>query len=108
LVLTFFGGDTSDSRSPDVLCGKLEEVIDLDPETCMTVSEILVGKYKTRLADATTSLPFAAEHIINMALTVQRFLPFRDRGLVLFETLLEMNITEARKAAELLNERPAK
>jgi len=107
LVLKFVRGDTSDSRSPDVLCGKLEEIIDLDPETCLTVSEILVEKYKTRLADITTSLPFAAEHIINMALTVQRFLPFRDRGLILFENLLEMNIAEARKAADLLNERPA-
>lgn len=106
LVLKFVEGDTSDSRSPDVLCGKLEEIVDLDPATCLTVSEKLVEKYKSRLADVTTSLPFAAEHIINMALTVQRILPFRDRGLIVFETLLELNITEARKAAELLNERP--
>jgi len=105
LVLQFIEGDMSQTHSPEILCHKLEGIVEKDPETCLTVCELFVAKYKTRLADIATSLPFAADHIINIALTTQRFLPFRERGLALFEILLEMNVTEAKKAADLLNER---
>jgi hypothetical protein len=107
LVLQLIEGENPLSHDMSVLCHQIEEIVAVDPETCLSVCEKIVGKFATRLTDNSYSLSSAAEDIINIALTVQRFVPLRERGLVLFETLLELNVTEAKKAADLLNDRPS-
>jgi hypothetical protein len=105
LVLQLIDGENPLSHDMSVLCHQLEEIVAVDPETCLSVCEKIVGRFATRLTDNSYSLSSAAEDIINISLTVQRFVPLRERGLVLFETLLELNVTEAKKAADLLNDR---
>jgi hypothetical protein len=100
--------DAKDPLSHDlsVLCHQLEPIVASDPDTCFAVCQKIVEKFAARLADPSDNLSSAAEDIINIALTVQRFGHLRQPGLELFEKLLEMNVSEAMKAANLLNDRP--
>jgi hypothetical protein len=103
LVLKLLGEQSLSRRNCDLLAMQMQTVALVDSETALAVAEELTRKYEQR--GTSPGWSFSTSYLTNIALAAQRSLASRERGLVLFEKLLELNLHDARKAADLMNHR---
>ena len=91
-------------RSSESLASQMESVALVDPDFALTVAE----HYVTKMAEEPTKSndwTWGASHLTNIALTALRDTSTRDRGLKVFEDLLDLSVQDAKKAADMMNHR---
>lgn len=72
--------------------------ISVDPERVFQLSTVVVEQLAERLRDFSSSGPMHAEKLVHTAITLQRTHDYREKGLALFERLLELEAYGAREA----------
>jgi hypothetical protein len=88
----------------EMIASQMESVALVDPEYALSVAE----HYAQKMAEDPTrsnAWTWGASHLTSIALTAQRNDETQERGLLLFENLLDMSVQDAKKAAELMNHR---
>jgi len=107
LVLKLLAQPNLSRRNSDFLARQMELVALVDPDSALTVAEDVVRRMSEKISTNSNNWPMAASHLTNITLAAQRDPATRERGLMLFERLLELNLHEAKNAAELMNHREA-
>ncbi|MEW6290711.1 MAG: hypothetical protein AB1545_12750 [Thermodesulfobacteriota bacterium] len=87
------GAEHATASHPQLVCDICNRVLDV----CGAEINNVATKYA-----------FLAEPIVSIALTLHRVPSFRDKGLELFERLVESNIQAAEQALNLLDRNPVK
>lgn len=98
-------------KNPTIVALAAEDIIELvaprasiEPQFVLDVSRVVLSSGSEAAARA--GLSSLAENLTNVALTIHRQGAYREAGLELFETLLAMNVREARLALETLDRKP--
>ncbi|OEU65679.1 MAG: hypothetical protein BBJ57_01575, partial [Desulfobacterales bacterium PC51MH44] len=95
------------NSSSDFLIDRLRDILPPNPELVARVAEVITGLLGDKLADISTSFAASAPDLVNIALTLQRYEGvLREKGLTLFERLLELDVYGARDALTELDCRP--
>jgi hypothetical protein len=104
--------DTVITRPP-VLLKAAEDLVEAvlpfvgtEPNLVARVCEGVLSAVGPQVSYTAGPIPFLAGTITDIALTLHRQAAHRERGLRLFERLLEMNVREAHGALDLLDRRP--
>jgi hypothetical protein len=89
------------------LVQKLEDFVTSDRDIVHRVSAKLVHMHGQDIGNPQTSFSRSAPHLTNIALTLQRTGgEFREKGLALFERLLELGVNDASELLKDLDGRP--
>ena len=96
------GPDLSKQKSPEIILNQVESIALVDPEYALGVAEAYV-KEMAKDPQKTNSWRWGASPLTNIALEALRTDTTRERGLTLFEDLLDMHVHEAKQAANLMN-----
>ncbi|MBI5051036.1 MAG: hypothetical protein HZC11_09270, partial [Nitrospirae bacterium] len=75
----------------------LEDLLTTDPERVYCVCNAFVTQHGKELSNISHRFTICTENLINIALTLQRLDGYREKGLDLFERLLELDIWNARQ-----------
>lgn len=87
----------------------LESVTSTEPELVFNVCSRFLTIGIDEIRNAATKYAHLAEPLVSIALTLHRMPPpNRERGLLIFESLSESHIQEARQALDTLDRRPLK
>lgn len=88
----------------------IEGVVDytaIEPEIVTRICSRVLEVGRDEIKNVGSSYAFVAEPIVSIALTLHRMSPpYREKGLKLFEKLIESDIPEARQALSILDRRP--
>jgi hypothetical protein len=88
----------------------IEGVVDytaIEPEIVTRICSRVLEVGRDEIKNVGSSYAFVAEPIVSIALTLHRMSPpYREKGLELFEKLIESDIPEARQALSILDRRP--
>ena len=76
-------------------------------EPVRDVTRVIVDTFGKQLGDMSTALFGAGAHLVNIAMTLQRFAETRDEGLTLLEDLMRLGVGEAFSILNDIDIRPA-
>ncbi len=93
-------------RCADSLLELMMDYIAIDPNLVSIICQNILDAAGSNLNDYSNSLASSAEPLTNIALTLHRLPDYREKGLRIFERLLELNISETRAALEVLDRKP--
>jgi hypothetical protein len=83
---------------------KLEDLVEFCPEEVCKVSKSIVKELKSQLVDHRTTKPLIAANLVGVAMTLQRLgEEYRERGLELFESMMELDVPAAISALDHLD-----
>ena len=82
-------------------------IVHADPERVYAICGLLVEHFGREMADMRTSWPHSAGKLTDIALTLQRISSHRDKGLDLFERLLDLNVYGVKDTLLELDRRPS-
>ncbi len=84
----------------------LEDIVIIDPDRVYQICSAIVNKLGKKLTDISRSSAIWSENIINIALALNRLdTPHRERGLELFEKLLNLGVWRVRETLLELDRR---
>ena len=84
----------------------LENIVIIDPDRVYQICSAIVNKLGKKLTDISQSSAIWSENIINIALALNRLdMPHRERGLELFEKLLNLGVWRVRETLLELDRR---
>jgi hypothetical protein len=85
---------------------KLEDVVTYCPDVVCDICNKIVDRWSGQLANVATKTSLASSNLVNIAMTLQRLFDHRERGLALFERLLEIGVYDAASLLVSLDSRP--
>jgi nucleoside phosphorylase len=85
---------------------KLEDVVTYCPQLVCDICDKMVAHWAEDLANVATRTSLASSNLVNIAMTLQRLPKYRERGLNLFERLLELGVYDAARLLIDLDSRP--
>lgn len=106
IIYSYLNNNLLTARSAESLVGGIEYATAAEPEFVCQVCNSVLDACSEKTDGLATSASYWIESIVSISLTLQRIPDFKSRGLLLFERLLENNISEAESALELLDRKP--
>jgi len=107
LIDTILNNDDILIKSAERLIESVISYTGIEPEIVANICSRILEVGKDEIKNVGSSYAFVAEPIVSIALTLHRMLPpCREKGLELFERLIESDIPEARQALSILDRRP--
>jgi hypothetical protein len=87
---------------------RLADLVTAFPDLVYRLTREMVSRFGAAVADFRTSLAGCGEHFTNLAMTLQRLGgEYREKGLGLFEDLLEIGVSEAETTLAEIDRRTA-
>ena len=88
------------------LINHLKKLVNFEPEKVYKICDIFVNMTGGAIGDISTRFSMVSDELINIALTLQRNANLRDKGLNLFERLLELDALHVKDVLSELDRRP--
>jgi hypothetical protein len=85
---------------------KLEDLVTFCPDLVCTICDKLLDAVADRLKVSGTFAALSGSNLVNIAMTLQRMYAFRERGLELFERLVDLGVYDAATLLQNLDRRP--